>query len=112
MEKEAEDLATGGKAYTRRDRATVSKGSKSAEERCSGMVRRSAPKIVGKLLEQAREGSVQHAKFLFDLIGFQPKASEKTEEDIGENGAGESLAALLLKKLDEGPAEPEPAQVE
>lgn len=50
------------------------------------------PGIVGALIEQAEQGSHQHARFLFEFAGIgnlsQPSAPEE-----------ESLAALLFREL-------------
>ncbi|HUK86648.1 MAG TPA: hypothetical protein VLT85_03210 [Terriglobales bacterium] len=55
-------------------------------------VKRALPGIVNAIIEQAEQGSYQHAKFLFEFagIGNQPPASAPEEE---------SLAALLFREL-------------
>jgi hypothetical protein len=55
-------------------------------------VRRALPGITRALIEQAEEGSYQHAKFLFEFtgIGGLPPAAAPEEE---------SLAALLFREL-------------
>ncbi len=55
-------------------------------------VERALPDIVGALITQAREGSYQHAKFLFEFAGI---ASFPQPAGEGE----ESLAALLIREL-------------
>ena len=53
------------------------------------------PAIIHKLIEKAKEGSYQHAKFLFDFASSGPAAGS------GDTGADDSLAALLMKELKE-----------
>lgn len=54
----------------------------------------SAEEMVLGLVEKAKEGNPQAAKFLFDFVGIKREAA--TQEAEG----GESLAAVLLKKLE------------
>jgi hypothetical protein len=56
------------------------------------------PAIVRKLIEKAKEGSYQHAKFLFDF------ASSGGGHDAGNSADDNSLAAFLMKELKEEPS--------
>ncbi len=64
-------------------------------ETIAGRVLESAEDMASGLIEVAKEGNLQAAKFLFELTGV-------TREDLVNGTAEESqsLAALLLKKLD------------
>jgi hypothetical protein len=53
------------------------------------------PFIVRKLIEKAKEGSHQHAKFLFDFAGSGPA------DGVMRSADDDSLAALLMKELKE-----------
>lgn len=53
------------------------------------------PDIVRSLIEKAKEGSYQHAKFLFDFASSGPAS------DVADTAADDSLAALLMKELKE-----------
>jgi len=53
------------------------------------------PEIVTKLIDKAKEGSYQHAKFLLDFAGSGPA------DDSGADAHDDSLAALLMKELKE-----------
>lgn len=53
------------------------------------------PKIVDALIEQARKGSYQHAKFLFDLVDAVPT---RPKDDDGEV-PGPSLAEIVMERL-------------
>ena len=55
-------------------------------------VQRALPDIVDALIKQAKEGSHQHAKFLFEFAGIASFPQPAAE---GE----ESLAALLFREL-------------
>jgi hypothetical protein len=52
------------------------------------------PEIIDALIEQAKKGSYQHAKFLFDLVDTTP-AKQAEEESL----PGPSLAEILLERL-------------
>jgi len=54
------------------------------------------PEIIEAFVEQAKQGSCQHAKFLMEFIAEEPKR-EKEDEEPEE----ESLASILLKELRE-----------
>jgi len=56
------------------------------------------PEIVRSLIKKAKEGSYQHAKFLFDF------ASGGASETDGASGNDDSLAAFLMKELKEEPS--------
>jgi hypothetical protein len=58
-------------------------------------VLKSTEAIIGALIEKAREGNLQAAKFLFEFAGIRREVPAK---DMG--GKGESLAAVLLSRLD------------
>lgn len=51
------------------------------------------PQIVRATVKKAREGSLQHTKFLWGVIEKMPKRSDE------EARAKESLAALLMEQL-------------
>lgn len=53
----------------------------------------SAPEIINKLIAKAKEGSYQHAKFLFDLAGIDLQDRPDEEEEEGD------LAALLMNEI-------------
>jgi len=53
-----------------------------------------ADDVTSALLRKAREGSCQHAKFLFELAGLFPAAAADTAE------ADTSLARYVLERLD------------
>lgn len=55
-------------------------------------VERALPDIVDALITQAREGSHQHARFLFEFAGIARFPQPAAEEE-------ESLAALLIREL-------------
>ncbi len=59
-----------------------------------------APVIVAKMVEQAKEGSYQHAKFLFELARLFPLPPPPSAED-------EHPALALLRELDILPRDPE-----
>lgn len=61
------------------------------------MVLEHAPEITQALIDQAIEGSCQHAKFLFDFA-FPPEPKRQDEE---EELPGPSLAEILLARLEE-----------
>ena len=54
------------------------------------------PDIVEKLVQEARTGSIPHAKILFVLSGIDKR-------DVPQARRSESLAALLLKELKRSP---------
>ena len=60
-----------------------------------GEVIREMPAIIKKIIEKAKGGSYQHAKFLLEFAN-----SGSTTESGGED---ESLASLLLKELRDEP---------
>lgn len=62
----------------------------------SRSIRESAPEVVRKVIDKAKEGSYLHAKFLFDFAGLDLK--QGPAEDAGDH---ESLAAYLLRELKE-----------
>lgn len=53
------------------------------------------PDIVSKLIDKAKEGSYQHARFLLDFAGEGPS------DESGADANDDSLAALLMKELKE-----------
>jgi hypothetical protein len=54
------------------------------------------PAITQAMIDQAKDGSCQHAKFLFDLVNAIPaKATDDDDDDI----PGPSLAEILLERL-------------
>lgn len=55
---------------------------------------RARPGIIQAIIKQAREGSYQHAKFLFEYAGIA-----NAETPAAEAEPQQSLAALLLEKL-------------
>ena len=55
-------------------------------------VKRALPGIVGALIEQAEQGSYQHARFLFEFAGIANLPPAEAPEE-------ESLAALLFREL-------------
>ena len=60
------------------------------------------PEIVRTLCEQAKKGSYQHAKFLYDFAFTAPAkrvAHDKDQED--EELPGPSLADLVMERLNE-----------
>lgn len=54
------------------------------------------PEILDALIDKAKAGSYLHANFLFVFAGLDGMEDEEDAEQ------GESLAELLLRKLDEG----------
>lgn len=72
------------------------------EQELAQLIRGSAPDIVKRVIDKAREGSYQHAKFLFELAGI-----DLARPDDADGEEQESLAAFLrreLKVMPEGPA--------
>jgi hypothetical protein len=66
-----------------------------------GQVLSAMPTIIGAIIEQAKTGSCQHAKFLMDFL------SEETLQEEAEGEAEqeeESLASILLRELRENHA--------
>lgn len=59
--------------------------------RAASAVEQAAPDIVEALIEQAKQGSYLHAKFLFDFAGLSPPPIETGED---------SLASRLLRVLE------------
>ena len=75
----------------------------STEDACCDAVERvlaAVPEILDAMIEKAKAGSQQHAKFLFDWAKLEPSFGENEEE----NGAP-SLAKFLLEKLREDSGE-------
>lgn len=72
------------------------------EQELAQLIRQSAPEIVKKVIDKARDGSYQHAKFLFDLAGLD-LARGGEDDEAGEN---ESLAAFLRRELTAPPEGP------
>lgn len=54
------------------------------------------PEIIDALVAEAKEGSCQHAKFLFDLVQAAPEKKRDQEDD---DNPGPSLAEILLERL-------------
>jgi len=54
------------------------------------------PAIIQAFVNEAKQGSCQHAKFLMEFVAEDPK-KVKDEEEL----EGESLASILLKELRE-----------
>lgn len=59
--------------------------------RAASAVEQAAPEIVKALIEEAKQGSYLHAKFLFDFAGLSPPPIETVED---------SLATRLLRMLE------------
>jgi len=72
------------------------------EQELAQLIRQSAPEIVKRVIDKARDGSYQHAKFLFDLAGIDLARRDEADDD-GEN---ESLAAFLRRELTAPPEGP------
>jgi hypothetical protein len=76
--------------------------STSAEDACADAVERileAVPEILDAMIEKAKGGSQQHAKFLFDWAKLDPTFASEEEE------SGPSLAQILLDKLREDTGE-------
>ena len=58
---------------------------------------RQMPLIIEAIIKKALDGSYQHAKFLLDFAGSEPAAQAAAGDE-------ESLAAMLMKELREGPS--------
>jgi hypothetical protein len=74
----------------------------STEDACSDAVERvlrAVPEILDAMIEKAKSGSQQHAKFLFDWAKLEPSFNDDEEE------ATPSLAKFLLEKLREDTGE-------
>jgi hypothetical protein len=66
------------------------------EDACADAVERvleAVPEILDAMIEKAKGGSQQHAKFLFDWAKLDPTFTSEEEE------SGPSLAQMLLDKL-------------
>jgi len=59
-------------------------------------VQNAMPEIIQAFVEEAKQGSCQHAKFLMDFVAEEPEGEKEDEEPEGE-----SLASILLKELRE-----------
>lgn len=71
----------------------------SVEDACSDAVLRvmkAVPIILDKLIEQAKGGSYQHAKFLLDWAKIEPEYQRPSQKETGP-----SLAQMLLDRLRE-----------
>ncbi len=62
---------------------------------CREGVLKAAPDITDALIAKAREGSYQHAKFLFDLVTAALPKPKDEDDDL----PGPSLAEILLERL-------------
>lgn len=71
-----------------------------AREQVKGMVRASAVLIVKGVIEAAKKGQLAQVKYLFEMAGVHPP-----EEQSQAGGEGESLAQVLLRRLNL-PSEP------
>ena len=74
------------------------KNQSEALRECQNRILVAAPVITDALIEQAKKGSYQHAKFLFDLAF--PPAPKSAAKDGDEELPGPSLAETLLERLD------------
>ena len=72
------------------------KPAEQVKQECQQRIIDEMGEIVGGLLEKAKDGSCQHAKFLFDFAGVEAGGAEASSPAR----ADESLAALLLSGLD------------
>jgi hypothetical protein len=72
------------------------KPAQQVKQECQQRVIDAMGEIVGGLLEKAKDGSCQHAKFLFDFAGVEAGGAEASAPGRKD----ESLAALLLSGLD------------
>lgn len=66
---------------------------------CQNRILVAAPVITDALIEQAKKGNYQHAKFLFDLA-FPPAPKSAPKDGDEEELPGPSLAETLLERLD------------
>ena len=66
---------------------------------CQNRILVAAPAITDALIEQAKKGSSQHAKFLFDLA-FPPAPKAAAKDGDEDELPGPSLAETLLARLD------------
>jgi hypothetical protein len=58
------------------------------------------PEIVGRFVEEAKKGSIAHAKLLTSLGGL-----DKGEIPVAKRRRGKSMVALLMERLAERPEE-------
>ncbi|HLH09178.1 MAG TPA: hypothetical protein VKW78_18215 [Terriglobales bacterium] len=78
------------------------------EDACADAIERvlaAFPDILDKMVEKAKEGSLQHAKFLFDWAKLEPSFPDEQTADC----SGPSLAKMLLDRLQEDTAKSDPA---
>lgn len=77
--------------------------SRNTEDACADAVERilqAVPDILDAMIEKAKGGSQQHAKFLFDWAKLDARFSNEEEE-----GSCPSLAQILLDRLREDTGE-------
>ena len=73
------------------------KSPRQVQQECTAKVMQEMTEIITAVIGKAKEGSFQHAKFLLDFAGVEGAGSG--EGSSPEQG-GESLAELLLRRLD------------
>ncbi len=64
---------------------------------CRENVLLAAIEIIDALIAKSKEGSYQHAKFLFDLLETTPKRA--ADKDGDDDLPGPSLAEMLIERL-------------
>ena len=69
------------------------------KKECKEQVVNEMDQIITGLIRKAKQGSVSHAKFLLDFAEEEPGA-EAAPDESGKDAAGESLAEVLLQRLD------------
>lgn len=75
------------------------------KQECTQRVVNEMEEIIGALIKKAKDGSSQHAKFLFDFAGVEEGGGE---EESSPGREAESLAELLLRRLDAAAAGAQP----
>lgn len=92
----------------RRPGENKQKPARQVKQECTQRVIDEMGEIVDGLIEKAKDGSCQHAKFLFDFAGVEAGG-------VGEAGSpgreGEPLTELLLRRLDAAAAGSAPQRV-
>jgi len=63
------------------------------QQRAIAAILRATDDILGSHIKKAKQGSYQHAKFLFDFAGLPSAQTQSAPEQ-------ESLASILLKRLE------------
>jgi hypothetical protein len=95
--KKARKDASGGSV---REQATgTEKGVRNLRDHAKKEIFGAFPEIVHTLIEEAKGGSVNHTKLLFDLGGVKEQAKAGSKRK-GKAAASASLADLLMQELD------------